>query len=224
MCLHGGMWDVSAIFRWYEGWPGRAAMHEILDDMKCLPGVAWVGAERPEVLISGVGYVLASPWPTARVVEGMESAGEDCRYDRIVLLHELERCADVQTLLDQCVRVLRPDGVLIVAVANRSSPWVGREAFSPFGMGQAYNPRQMASLLETAGLTVTGRRYSLFVPPVAWPWVWQWRGVWRWLFARRMPWLGGVLLVSARKDVLGMRAMKLAPDGSVVLQPVGVPG
>ena len=218
------MWTAVTIRRWYEGWPGRAAMQDIVDEMRRLPDVEWVGAERPELLISGVGYALASVWPTARVVEGLDKAGEDCRYDRISLLHELERTADAPAVLDHCARVLRPDGVLIVAVANRSGLWAPWESFSPFGLGAAYNLRQVESLLADAGLTVTGRRYGLFVPPVAWPWTWRWRPVWRWLFARRMPWLGGVLLVSARKDVLGMRAMKLAPDGSVVLQPVGVPG
>lgn len=218
------MWDTRAIRQWYEGWPGRLAMQAFLDDVKRLPEVPWVGAERPEVLISGVGYVLASPWPTARVVEGLDQAGDDCRYDRIVLLHELERSPDAAALLDRCARLLRPDGRLIVLAANRASPWAAWEAFSPFGMGQAYNHRQLGSLLEEAGLTPVGRGYSLFAPPVAWPWVWHWLPLWRRLFGTRLPWLGAALIAVARKDVLGMKAMKLAPDGSVSLQPVGVVG
>lgn len=216
------MWSTQGIREWYQGRLGRRVMALLVQEIRDIPELAWAGAERPEVLISPVGLELATPWPTARVVNGLAEAGDECRYDRIVLMHELERSPNVEALMKQCWKLLRPDGRLVVLATNRASPWGVREAFSPLAVGQTYNFRQVEALLREENFTPEVRTYGLYVPPLKWGWLWRWPELWRWSF-RRMPWLAGMLVVVARKDVLGMKAMKIGADGKVSLQAVGQP-
>ncbi|MCI4663672.1 MAG: class I SAM-dependent methyltransferase [Neomegalonema sp.] len=137
--------------------------------------------------------------------------------DRLVLAHGLEAAERPARLLDECWRVLAPEGRLIVIVPNRSGLWARRDA-TPFGFGRPYSVDQLHNQLEAGGFGVERSEGALFFPPSS-------RRYWhqaanlaerigKRLDLRR---LAGVLLVEAIKRV------PAPPSGrpAVAAQPVG---
>jgi len=84
------------------------------------------------------------------------------RYaDVICLLHVIEHLYDPMSTLIECVRILKPDGRLIIATPNsaslghlwfRSNWW----ALDPPRHLMIFNPRSLRSLVSSAGLEIEG--------------------------------------------------------------------
>lgn len=214
------MWTPQAIADWYAATPGWQVAALLQRAAETLAGVPWVGHERPDVLVTGAP-AMARLWPTATVVNGWENAGVECRYDRMVLLHTVDMADDPASLLAHVVRVLRPDGRVVVIVPQRTSPWVWRAGFSPFGAGEPYTLGQLTQRLSAAGLTVVDSGTALYLPPLGGRWVWRWTGVWQQVM-KGIPGSGGALLVVAHKTVGGAKGLRVSAEGKVRLQPVGV--
>lgn len=135
--------------------------------------------------------------------------------DRLLLTHALENADAPHRLLDECWRVLAPEGRLLVIVPNRAGMWARRDG-TPFGFGRPYTFEQLENQLAQHGFFVERRAGGLYLPPSTSPF-WLRVGplierLGRRLDAQRF---AGVLIVEAIKRVRaprsGMREPATAP-------------
>jgi SAM-dependent methyltransferase len=154
----------------------------------------------------------AARWPASRL--NCSAAAEedslplaDVSIDRLLLIHGLEHAESARRMLREAWRVLRPEGRMIVAVPNRTSPWAYLER-TPFGHGQPYTAAQLGRLLAGALFRIERRDMALMIPPL---------GLGRDLSTadlieragrRLTPQIGGVVLAEAVKDIAGIIPLK----------------
>lgn len=231
---------------------GRAAQKAIRDQLVLL----WPPSEGESVVGFGFAVPLLRPWlGTARRVIGLMPGPQGvmpwpaglpnvsvlCEenawpiasesVDRLVVMHGLETSETPSAVLDECARVLAPQGRLMVVVPNRSGLW-SRVDGTPFGFGRPYSAAQLEDQLKRHGFLPERIVSALYVPPNNgrfWMRLADWLETWgQWL----MPWrAGGVIMVEASRQVWsprkgGLGAVVRAPlkvlEGAT--RPVGEPG
>jgi SAM-dependent methyltransferase len=84
--------------------------------------------------------------------------------DRLLLAHGLENAIQPDLLLDECWRVLTPEGRVIVLAPNRSGLWARRDG-TPFGHGRPYSMNQLSTQMAQHGLDVVRSAGALYTPP-----------------------------------------------------------
>jgi hypothetical protein len=84
--------------------------------------------------------------------------------DKLVILHGLEVSEKVTALLNECWRILAPNGKMLCVVPNRTGLWC-RNEISPFGFGRPYTLHQLESLLLGHGFLPGKHKGSLFSIP-----------------------------------------------------------
>jgi len=147
----------------------------------------------------------AAYWPTQgdnRVFLAYESELPiaESSVNRLLLMHMIEHSEQLDTLIKEAYRVLVPGGRLLAVVPNRLGLWA-RSPRSPFGYGRPFSHAQVRELLAEHGLTVVRSGSALFIPPTYLRIVWK--------VAKRIeaigkllcPFIGGVLLVEAEKQL-----------------------
>ena len=129
-------------------------------------------------------------WPIA-------SDSVDC----LVVMHGLETSEQPINLLDECYRVLTPEGRGLFIVPNRAGLWARRDA-TPFGYGRPYSLGQLEAMLAAIGLKPTRHAGALFHPPKDTPFWLKTSGMLE-KVGRRVSnrFAGGVLLVEVTKQV-----------------------
>lgn len=152
----------------------------------------------------------------------------DQSLDRILLVHSLEHAVDPASLLDECWRVLRGNGRMLVLVPSRAGFW-SRADWSPFGAGAPYSLNQLRRSLRACQFCIERREEALFMPPLRKS-IFVNRGL---LFERVlryvMPVLAGVHVVEASKQLFagippagGSRAV-VTKTPVFVPKPAGMP-
>lgn len=146
-------------------------------------------------------------WPAAigsrtALVEEYHLPLADSMVDRAVLVHSLEHANRPKHLLRELWRVLAPGGQIVMVVPNRRRSWSALET-TPFGHGRPYSRSQLYELMSELLLPPEGWDTALMVPPFKWP-----GGPRVVKYGERVIHglgrsLGGVLIVSARKQVYG---------------------
>jgi SAM-dependent methyltransferase len=137
--------------------------------------------------------------------------------ETILLVHGLETTPDPSTLVQECWRVLKGMGRLVVVVPHRGSMWAGRES-TPFGYGQPYSINQIKSLLKSHDFDVTKVQQALVAPPSGTPFYSKIAPL-----VERLPNpLGGVLIVDARKMIYSVRGVPVASRKLVRPSLVGI--
>lgn len=121
--------------------------------------------------------------------------------DKLLVLHGLDTSEHPAALLEECYRVLAPEGHAIFIVPNRMSAWARREG-TPFSFSRPFTPSQIEARLSYHGLETLRHVTALYQPP---------RRKTFWLRAgpliekagRAIPaWRGGgVLIVEVKKQV-----------------------
>lgn len=204
-------WTLDALEEWYATDMGRKVAYEVRESLKRMPSLEWVGGLKPAVLTVGYAAPFSKVWPHAAVDEADWSDDKmECRYDRILVSHILEFAEDPGEVLERCWQALRPDGVLVVMVPNKMSLWRWRRS-APLAAGEGYGFGEIHALLVEEGFRPLERGYAVACP------------VGGSLGHRLCPAFGGLVLATARKDVVGMRALKReASGGKVKAVPVGV--
>ncbi|MEM9170412.1 MAG: methyltransferase domain-containing protein, partial [Pseudomonadota bacterium] len=124
----------------------------------------------------------------------------DAAVDRLIVAHGLEEARDPARLLREAWRVLAPDGRLIVIVAHRMGLW-SSFGTTPFAAGRPYSSRQIGALLDSVMFAQTQKARALFFPPVRSRLLLRAAVSWERAGARLWPWLCGVLLIEASKNV-----------------------
>ena len=142
----------------------------------------------------------------------------DLIFDKILLIHELE-FANEAPLLDECERVLKPDGRLLSVVPNRTGAWCRREEVSPFGRGRPFSGMQMNKLMRKNGFLTTQSCYGLFIPPTRKEWILKYYDTAEKIGQRWRAPLGGVLLTEAKKDHFGGKAVRVEDGEAAVRRP-----
>ena len=232
--------DSLAAFRgFYESRLGRMTRHlvtrrlgRVLSDDKSVSepsGVAvGLGYVRPylrfldQIYAQVIGLqstgVGAVQWPRGR---GSRLAVADdgnlpilpSSLDTLLMVHGLEIARNQPALLDECWRVLKSQGRLVLVVPHRGSTWAGNDR-TPFGYGQPYSVNQVRSMLKEHDFEVGKIHQALAVPPshsFVYPRIAP--------LIERLPRLfGGVLIVDARKMVYSVRGNP-ATERKRVLRP-----
>ena len=123
------------------------------------------------------------------------------RLDRLIVLHGLETSDHPGHVLDECWRVLAPEGRALFVVPNRAGLWARRD-WTPFGYGRPYSLSQFEGLLAEHRFGALRHMGALYQPPSDRPF-WLKVGPLCERVGRRISnrYAGGVLLVEARKEV-----------------------
>ena len=207
---------------YYRTQLGRAAQRAIRDQVVTL----WPDAEGQTV--AGFGFAapllrpyLASarrvialmpgqqgvmPWPA-----GMPNVSVLCEetvwpvetdsVDRLVVMHGLETSERPVALLDECYRVLAPQGRGLFIVPNRGGLWARRDG-TPFGFGRPFSFSQLEAQLRMIGLTPSRHVAALYQPPSGTPFWLKTGQMWENLGRKvSKTYAGGVLMVEVTKQV-----------------------
>jgi len=161
-------------------------------------------ARRVVALMPGQQGVM--PWPA-----GMENVSVLCEetnwplendsMDRLVVLHGLETSEDPIALLDECYRVLAPEGRGLFIVPNRAGLWSRRDQ-TPFGFGRPYSLGQLEAMLAAIGLRPARHVAALYHPPKETRFWLRTSGFWEKLGGHvSNRFAGGVLIVEVTKQV-----------------------
>ena len=193
----------------------RARMHELWPDTRGmnvlgfgfavpLLGPHLDAAHRVTALMPGRQGVKR--WPAGRpnvsvLCEETLWPVETDSVDRLIVLHGLEASGHPIALLDECYRVLAPEGRGILVVPNRAGLWSSRDA-TPFGFGRPYTLGQLEGMLSAIGLVPKRHLAALYQPPSEKRFWLRTGPFWERLGARvANRFAGGVLLVEVAKQV-----------------------
>ena len=169
----------------------------------------------------------AVPWPreigsTATLVEENHLPFSDAFFDRALLVHVLDHCADPSAVLRETWRVLAPGGRMIVVVPNRRGLWSQSE-LSPFGYGRPYSRGQLKALLRGSQFDVLGGAEALFMPPSRARFVLRSARSWEAIGKKLWPAFSGLLIVEAEKKVFRGVPVNGKRDPLRVFRPVFIP-
>ena len=161
-------------------------------------------ARRVIALMPGPQGVM--PWPAgipnvSVLCEETHWPIETDSIDRLIVLHGLETSEHPIALLDECYRVLAPEGRGLFIVPNRAGLWSRRDR-TPFGFGRPFSLGQLEAQLKTIGLLPTRHVAALFQPPLETPFWLKTGQMWEKL-GRKLSnrYAGGVLIVEVKKQV-----------------------
>lgn len=121
--------------------------------------------------------------------------------DRLLVMHGLDTSEHPAAVLEECYRVLKPEGRAIFIVPNRASLWARRDG-TPFSFSRPYTAGQLEKQLRWHGFLSAHMMTSLYQPP------WT-KGFWRKMaptiekIGQSIPaWKGGgVLILEVTKQV-----------------------
>ena len=161
-------------------------------------------ARRVIALMPGQQGVM--PWPAGHsnvsvLCEETLWPLESDTVHKLVVMHGLETSEQPVALLDECYRVLAPEGRGLFVVPNRAGLWSRRDG-TPFGFGRPYSLSQLEAQLKFVGLTPARHAAALYQPPVEKPFWLRTAAMWEGLgrkVSRRFA--GGVLMVEVTKQI-----------------------
>ncbi len=147
---------------------GRAPAAIRLLDVGCSSGAFLLSARK-------LGYAAEGVEPSADAAQTARDAGlavytgyleqacfPDAAFDAITLIEIVEHLRDPLALLQECARILKPGGVLLVTTPNAHSwtaramgaRWAGFNLNAKGGHISFFNPRSMQMLAARSGLAV----------------------------------------------------------------------
>lgn len=142
----------------------------------------------------------------------------DASVDRLLGVHCLEGAERAGPLLREMWRVLAPEGRLLLVVPNRRGLWA-RFDTTPFGYGRPYSRGQLERLLTDALFTPLEWTSALFMPPLDRHWPVRWVTAIERVGARMWPGFAGVIIVEARKELMGAVTKGKPAKGATVMVP-----
>jgi SAM-dependent methyltransferase len=142
----------------------------------------------------------------------------DASVDFVLCVHGLETSGRAAATLREVWRVLAPEGRLLLVVPNRSGLWA-RFDTTPFGHGRPFSRGQLERLLTDALFTPFDWTSALYMPPLDRQWMMRWATVFERVGARLWPAFAGVIIVEARKELMGALPKGKPAKGQTVLAP-----
>jgi SAM-dependent methyltransferase len=218
--MHLDVLDLRTFY--YRTRLGRVAQKAIRDQVQSL----WPEARRQSVVGFGFAVPLLRPylkdarrvtalmpgqqgvmhWPAGMPNVSVLSEEtlwpvETDSVDKLIVMHGLETSEHPIALLDECYRVLAPEGRGLFIVPNRAGLWSRRDR-TPFGFGRPYTLGQLEAMLAAIGLQPRRHVAALFHPPTDTPFWLKTSPMWE-KVGRRVSnrFAGGVLIVEVTKQV-----------------------
>jgi SAM-dependent methyltransferase len=128
--------------------------------------------------------------------------------DLILIAHGLEVSDNQDLLLRETLRALKDSGKLIILVPNRTGFWA-RSEITPFGYGKPYSISQLSALLSKNQFQIDCVTPILYgIPAKKGYWL---KSLFLWeTLGKKLNnfFLGGLLVVEARKDVYAVKKIK----------------
>jgi len=233
--------DILDFYEFYRSPLGRAAAEFISGRLKEAwgdgAGLSIVGfgyanpflstfaaADRRIALAPGGQGVIR--WPedaknAASLVGEFEWPLPDASVDRVLIVHGLEEAPQPQRLMREIWRVLKDDGRVIIVAAHRRGLWSVIDT-TPFAAGRPFLKRRLQKLLQDSIFRPTNWDTALFFPPFRSRLILRAARTWERAGARAWPWLGGVLLQEAEKDMLAPAGL-VRRTGVQVIRPALAP-
>jgi SAM-dependent methyltransferase len=201
-------------------WPGLFG-YRLLGFGFAIPYLHAFGAER--CIAAGPPAMGALCWPpgeTASLVCEEEALPfADSLFDRVLLVHGLERAESLRPLLRQLWRVLAPEGKLMVVAPNRASLWAQVDR-TPFGHGRPFSRTELDRILREAMFEPEHWERALYAPPLATNVLAGNGAGWERAGALLFPALGGVHVVEAKKSIYAMTPLPVEAAGASAPTPV----
>lgn len=144
-------------------------------------------------------------WPAGqdnRVLLAHESdlPFQENSFNRVLLVHCVESTEHLSWMMEEVWRVLTPGGRVLAVVPNRLGFW-SRSSISPLGYGRPFSLAQMRDLMTEHHFTLTRHGSALFVPTSEKRFWWRMARCIEMLGQFFCPFIGGVWLVEAEKQV-----------------------
>jgi SAM-dependent methyltransferase len=197
-------------------WPSLSG-YRLLGFGFTTPYLAAFDAER--AIAAAPAAIGTSRWPgllcTSLQCEEEALPFADALFDRILIVHGLERAEVLRPLLRQLWRVLAPEGRLLVVAPNRASLWAQVET-TPFGQGRPFSRRELDGILRAAMFEPERWAHALYAPPLATRMLARNGRGWERAGSLLFPALGGVHVVEAKKSIYAMTPL---PSGDAVSAP-----
>ena len=153
------------------------------------------------------------PWPersksVTALVDEVSWPINTSAADLILISHGLEVSDNQDLLLQEVRRVLKDNGKLVILVPNRTGFWA-RSDSTPFGYGKPYSIPQLTSLLRKNQFQIDCITPNLYGFPAKGGYWLKSLFLWEKL-GRKLNslFLGGLLVVEARKDVYAVKNVK----------------
>lgn len=210
--------DIDDLAAFYASPLGALVQHRLGDTINRI----WPSARHDDVVL-GYGYTtpLVDLWPMADwhllmpsqqgvmaqpdapptvLTDERHWPVRDDSVNRLLVLHGLEAANQVELVLDEAWRVLRPNGRALFIVPNRRGLWARRDK-TPFGAGRPFSGGQLRQILQRTGFVPARMRPALMMPPhmpssLMARLAWLERGL-----SVVAPQLGGLWLIEAVKQV-----------------------
>jgi len=146
-------------------------------------------------------WPATGPVHSVMVEEAMLPLPDAC-VDLLLGVHCLEVSERTGALLREMWRVLKPEGRLLLVVPNRRGIWARLDT-TPFGHGRPYSRGQLERLLADSLFSPLEWTSALYMPPLNREWAVRWATVFERMGARLWPGFAGVIIVEARKELMG---------------------
>ena len=186
------------------------------------PFLAALGAER--AIAAAPQAMGALRWPenlcTSLQCEEEALPFADALFDRVLIVHGLERAEALRPLLRQLWRVLAPEGRLLVVAPNRASLWAQVDT-TPFGQGRPFSRTELDRILREAMFEPQQWQRTLYLPPFASRLLARDGRGWERAGALLFPALGGLHVVEAKKSIYAMTPLPVS-EAVPMLAPEGV--
>lgn len=232
--------DIVAFRQFYATPLGEAARHLIARALQSL----WPGVGSDTVL--GIGYSMpylesfaeaggltavcmpahqgAAVWPARGNLVFLSHESElplrENSINRVLLMHSVENSEHLPWMMEEIWRVLTPGGRVLAVVPNRLGFW-SRSSRSPFGYGRPFSMAQLRDLMADHQFTLTRSASALCIPPLRFKLLWRFADKLESVGQFLCPFLGGVLLVEAEKQLYAaIRQPVKAPKRYTVPIPV----
>ena len=196
-------------------WPGLDG-YRLLGFGFTTPYLDVFGAER--AIAAGTLAMGAPRWPQA-LSSSLQCEEEalpfaDALFDRVLIVHALERAEALRPLLRQFWRVLAPEGRLLVVAPNRASLWAQVET-TPFGQGRPFSRGELDRLLREAMFEPQHWERALYAPPLATRLLARDGRGWERAGALLFPALAGLHVVEAKKSIYAMTPLPATEQSSL---------
>ncbi len=181
----------------------------------------WLGQFGAERAIAAATAAMGAPyWPEGPSLQCEEEAlpFADALFDRVLIVHGLERAESLRPLLRQLWRVMAPEGRLLLVAPNRVSLWAQLES-TPFGQGRPFSRGELDRILRQAMFDPERWSNALYAPPLGTRLLARDGRGWERAGTLLFPALGGVHVVEAAKSVYGMTPLPLADVSTPLLSP-----
>lgn len=130
--------------------------------------------------------------------------------DRLLMVHAVENSDYMRELMQECWRVLAPQGRLLLVVPNRAGIWSHADK-TPFGYGRPYSMKQLRSVLRDLQFVIERHEYALYFFPSHNRILLTMATLLEKIGAVILPKCGGVTLVEVSKQLYNVTPLRVAP-------------